>query len=101
PGATRALHSLPTRRSSDLQKDASPLDPTTPAFGDREGGADVQPPAPRAAPALAGGGPHPDQRVGQVVEPRGPRQRTGDLGGLVEDRKSTRLNSSHVKISYA
>src|SRR5690606_39359606 len=25
----------------------------------------------------------------------------GGVGGLAEDRKSTRLNSSHVKISYA
>src|SRR4051812_49903843 len=27
--------------------------------------------------------------------------RRGDLGGLAEDRKSTRLNSSHMSISYA
>src|SRR5690606_41659363 len=26
---------------------------------------------------------------------------TGDIGGVELDRKSTRLNSSHVKISYA
>src|SRR5690606_40496626 len=29
------------------------------------------------------------------------QQRLQRLGGRVEDRKSTRLNSSHVKISYA
>src|SRR5690606_8722716 len=38
-------------------------------------------------------------------EPRilyGPRPATGRTGALVhQDRKSTRLNSSHVKISYA
>src|SRR5690349_22157935 len=32
-----------------------------------------------------------------LVEPH----RDARLGGLVEDRKSTRLNSSHVEISYA
>src|SRR3712207_7382359 len=30
-----------------------------------------------------------------------PLQRLGDLRALAEDRKSTRLNSSHANISYA
>src|SRR5690606_41546628 len=31
----------------------------------------------------------------------GPRHRAAGMGGRTPDRKSTRLNSSHVKISYA
>src|SRR5205814_10368489 len=50
-------------------------------------------PGPARAPAR--GGAHPDRR------PRPPRRlfRGDDLGG--QDRKSTRLNSSHLGISYA
>src|SRR5690606_39955458 len=29
---------------------------------------------------------------------QGPSEQAGQLGGLLQDRKSTRLNSSHVKI---
>src|SRR2546430_13650836 len=47
-----------------------------------------------------------EHAVGVVEEPRGPEQvalgRLGRVvGQLVEDRKSTRLNSSHSQISYA
>src|SRR5690606_41054496 len=63
----------------------------------------VEPPSGTLGQRLAYGG-------GQVVDDRGKgcRGRSRDLGGDVEggfalgvDRKSTRLNSSHVKISYA
>src|SRR5690606_40706069 len=50
--------------------------------------------------ALAHGGHHHRARVVELVE-----QGAGEAASLVEvfveDRKSTRLNSSHVKISYA
>src|SRR5690349_9249359 len=68
-GHHRALHSFPTRRSSDL---ARPV----------VGGVEAEP----ALQALPG---HP--RAGRPQEPH-PEAR---------DRKSTRLNSSHVEISYA
>src|SRR5699024_12629692 len=60
----RALHSFPTRRSSDLP----------------------WPPRYVASPVSTSPTPHPSWNV-------------SNLGG--GDRKSTRLNSSHVSISYA
>src|SRR5436305_6887304 len=43
----------------------------------------------------------PEQRVG-AEDPHPPAPRADEaLRVLVEDRKSTRLNSSHVRISYA
>src|SRR5690606_41668956 len=69
--APRALPSFPTRRSSDLRLDAQPR--------------------------RASAGDHP-VLCGQC------RSATTGLAGAPEpsgDRKSTRLNSSHVKISYA
>src|SRR2546426_6582893 len=43
-----------------------------------------------------------DRRVGVPrVRHRGGGQRGGDLGAQRQDRKSTRLNSSHLVISYA
>src|SRR5690606_41977464 len=41
-----------------------------------------------------------DLRADRPVRPLAPAHRA-DRAGVVEDRKSTRLNSSHVKISYA
>src|SRR2546430_7446881 len=41
---------------------------------------------------------------GVILGPRGPRRGSGlrrGPGGLAQDRKSTRLNSSHSQISYA
>src|SRR5437868_8503263 len=53
-------------------------------------------------------GPHAGRDVGAGREERGDARRRGaDVAGVnldvvgVEDRKSTRLNSSHVSISYA
>src|SRR5690349_23806395 len=73
-GDHRDLHSFPTRRSSDLAKAGrtSPLFELTPLLE-----------APRRAVILY---------AEANCSPRGLEQR---------DRKSTRLNSSHVEISYA
>src|SRR5690606_41138148 len=94
------LPSFPTRRSSDLAGDRRRprrLLRALPRPHGRAGGRDRgRPQPPRAAPAPqgrhllflppgGGGGGRPQQ-------PPAPGQR---------DRKSTRLNSSHVKISYA
>src|SRR5690606_41786820 len=78
----RILHSFPTRRSSDLRdlagdRGAGRLAGTGDRDGDR---GDAQALGERGEVAAGGG-------------------RIGDLDA--EDRKSTRLNSSHVKISYA
>src|SRR5699024_11827282 len=75
------LHSFPTRRSSDLGPEYPP------------GGARALPPLP-AGPDLC---PKHRGRLLPVLRPHlDPRPH---LPG--EDRKSTRLNSSHVSISYA
>src|SRR5204863_9298350 len=71
-GARQHLHSFPTRRSSDL-------DP-----GDRAG-------RQRESAAPAG---RRDVRPGEI-------RRDGGQAAAAQDRKSTRLNSSHVEISYA
>src|SRR5207302_10974133 len=84
--AVRSPHSFPTRRSSDLVRQGAPgrarrrrlPAARRPDQGGLDGAADVGPGARR--PAL----------LDRVVEQRED-----------EDRKSTRLNSSHVKISYA
>src|SRR5437870_8921014 len=71
-GRPRDLHSFPTRRSSDLARQLC-----KPPSGNRFGGAGGQ----LAPPPRRG------SRCGPDDCPR--------------DRKSTRLNSSHVAISYA
>src|SRR5690606_41136780 len=81
------LHSFPTRRSSDLQL--------------RSGG-----PARRAARRADDGArterdPRPDQPAACTRRTRRGRQLREHAAVLRTDRKSTRLNSSHVKISYA
>src|SRR5690606_40236753 len=97
-GGRGVLHSSPTRRSSDLVDGG--------VGGHVRGGEEaaaavgepaVQVAAPRALRGLAawrpGPVPHLDavHLVGGAVE----------VQGAGQDRKSTRLNSSHVKISYA
>src|SRR5690606_41422479 len=79
------LHSFPTRRSSDLR-----------------------PEAPAVQPRRAGAGPHGAGGQGRAVDgAEAGADRAGSCGGgrvrraRRSDRKSTRLNSSHVKISYA
>src|SRR5690606_40802540 len=80
-GALRALHSFPTRRSSDL--------------GLVRGRTVHRPAAPRG------------RGTGEVVARAvAPGEAEVDVVALLgerpaQDRKSTRLNSSHVKISYA
>src|SRR5436305_12198628 len=78
PAALRALHSFPTRRSSDL----SSLDPHL-ALGVERGA------------RLGAGADH-------LLVARSDRLVTVGSQHLAgEDRKSTRRNSSHVRISYA
>src|SRR5437660_9399787 len=75
-GAHRDLHSFPTRRSSDL--------------GPR-----------RRARRLVVSGSHGETPAWRPCRPtRTARPRRGDRRAA-SDRKSTRLNSSHVAISYA
>src|SRR5690606_41870397 len=90
PGAHRHLHSFPTRRSSDLATvdlDEVQQAATLAAFdGEVEG--------------------FPDQYqtiLGErgITLSGGQKQRAAIARALLKDRKSTRLNSSHVKISYA
>src|SRR5690606_40089196 len=90
-GGARDLHSFPTRRSPDLRgkwsKDAGVADQ------------DVEP-----APALVERGAQPVELLAISQVQRQERCRAAFLTDLVVDlldRKSTRLNSSHVKISYA
>src|SRR5690606_41145646 len=81
----RDLHSFPTRRSSDL--------PTTPSPVTRCNDPAISPSAARAISSL----PRTDTTSGVARIGFGiyfPRT-------IISDRKSTRLNSSHVKISYA
>src|SRR5206468_10285012 len=83
-GPLRDLHSFPTRRSSDLRS----LALETLDAGTRRpsgGRATTQSTRPR----------HSALRVGRRKE------RQGIRSGAQEDRKSTRLNSSHDQISYA
>src|SRR5690606_41934862 len=77
-GDHRDLHSFPTRRSSDL--------------GAAELPGTVRPPAWERL-AIA--------RTRRLRRTRPRRQGVGTGEGVALDRKSTRLNSSHVKISYA
>src|SRR5207302_9227000 len=77
----RDLHSFPTRRSSDLLP--------TRARG------------PATAEGLSIRNPPRDARCGRWGMDGSGSATEGDSAGGSEDRKSTRLNSSHVKISYA
>src|SRR5690606_40458105 len=96
PGSSRTLHSLPTRRSSDLAFQRSPGVGDALVGIDEAGGEFL-----RHARGIG------EQAIGQRFEPRFARDlRAGAALLLVRqvqvlDRKSTRLNSSHVKISYA
>src|SRR5699024_12726084 len=94
-GCLRVCPSFPTRRSSDLA--VRPLSPFRAVFAYRDTGtiisdrrrfgkwerAETQGPLFRQDPAKRQGRPHACPAV------------------LLSDRKSTRLNSSHVSISYA
>src|SRR5690606_41922583 len=85
-GGPRDLHSFPTRRSSDLTAATRGRSPT--GRGARPDSSRPPRPSPRAARRQSSrGGSSPAAR----------RRRSQAR----QDRKSTRLNSSHVKISYA
>src|SRR5207253_10983539 len=90
----RDLHSFPTRRSSDLVELNACNDAVDP-FADCAVGVVVEGIHPRilkTAVGLDAVPSFPDRRgaFGDRIEP-----------GRILDRKSTRLNSSHVAISYA
>src|SRR5699024_11950934 len=78
--APRYLHSFPTRRSSDLLRALLPALLALPESADLPGGVLLV------------------RQSHRVQGPDGRTQRADQLGA---DRKSTRLNSSHVSISYA
>src|SRR5690606_42052118 len=82
-GHNRDLHSFPTRRSSDLQAEGTQR--ATAKTGGHLGGRDT--PAPVEVPAKT-------LSYEEFIAKRATRAE-------LRDRKSTRLNSSHVKISYA
>src|SRR5690606_40397456 len=93
--ARRDLPPSPTRRSSDLLAGDQRLVGRQPA-GDRARSAH-RPAMEQADGVLAANGvAHLQQRRVRVDLAAG-----GDAHDLSADRKSTRLNSSHVKISYA
>src|SRR5690606_41954497 len=77
----RDLHSFPTRRSSDLPPTAIQARRVRRRF---RVSSSRRPRSPSAQ-----------------VRTAGPASRPASPPGSAEDRKSTRLNSSHVKISYA
>src|SRR5690606_40968713 len=94
----RALHSFPTRRSSDLYHRDLRLLKRRLTF---KGVDHIISRAERKIYPIAYGGGHgdiyhqPDELLNDLLEAR------EALISQHKDRKSTRLNSSHVKISYA
>src|SRR5205814_10683402 len=86
PAAPPDLHSFPTRRSSDLSARAPTRCASRP------------PSAPRRSTCRPAGG---RSWPGGSPPERPWNCSSGDRLGLEEDRKSTRLNSSHLGISYA
>src|SRR5690606_41709616 len=99
-GGHRALLSFPTRRSSDLGVRAVRGDVVVVELADL--GAGRRPEAverPALALGVLGAARHHRLAVGGDDDLVGEEPVGGD--GAVGDRKSTRLNSSHVKKSYA
>src|SRR5690606_40451976 len=90
PGVDAAGHDPPGAGRGQVVGPGQPGDAV-------EDDADVPPVLDHALGALDGQLGHLDVLLGRPVEGRG-----DDLAlGVAEDRKSTRLNSSHVKSSYA
>src|SRR5206468_12205515 len=90
-GHHRLLHSFPTRRSSDLSTARDIL-------------ASLRPCARRCDPVPTGVSLVPiaaDLRGGEQPRHVAHRRAHDEFRGFREDRKSTRLNSSHDQISYA
>src|SRR5207245_3136616 len=71
----------------------------TPRFADRRHSHQLSPAASRVRAAQSGA--FPDEKVKQVSFPAFVDDRLSSLVRPPEDRKSTRLNSSHGSISYA
>src|SRR5690606_40005260 len=97
---SRYLHSFPTRRSSDLQSATRLTEMASAAIaaaGMRAA------PIPNTMPSLFSFTMPPQSAAGGWTP--SPRKESADRNSTAkknkEDRKSTRLNSSHVKISYA
>src|SRR5205814_10444266 len=84
PADHRALHSFPTRRSSDLACGRSPAGP---------GAAEPD--------GFLGDQGHPRSGQGREAAGLAGAEPTAGPGQARRDRKSTRLNSSHLGISYA
>src|SRR5207249_6796738 len=91
----RELPSFPTRRSSDLSAAAGD---DALGGGAAAGGAGGE----RAGAVREGrAGAHVPRRAGGAAHRGAVDRRAADHLGAPTDRKSTRLNSSHVSISYA
>src|SRR5205807_5232320 len=98
---SRPLPSFPTRRSSDLAKTL--LDRTG-ALAEHPGGVGARPRrAVLDAPPLVGAGrvADPLTLLGHALRQAGGLAAQALGPSTVADRKSTRLNSSHLVISYA
>src|SRR5690606_40280662 len=99
PRSARVPHPSPTRRSSDLVVPGMPgLAFATTATALLTGALVLAARAARLRPSRTEAPPHLQVRLHPTVvdDPRGLEDALVEL-----DRKSTRLNSSHVKISYA
>src|SRR5690606_39888744 len=101
PAARPARPSFPTRRSSDLGVEETARSPAEDA--------EHEPPPDAVLPGPVRAEPGPEDHhplEADVDDPRALAEHTAQAGEEdrdreAEDRKSTRLNSSHVKISYA
>src|SRR5690606_42154632 len=92
----RDLHSFPTRRSSDLVKEiAERFSKSTATVVTEYRGLTTA----QLAELRRALGPNTTYRVAKNTLVKRAAEQSGVEG--LEDRKSTRLNSSHVKISYA
>src|SRR5437667_391111 len=96
-GDHRDLHSFPTRRSSDLSPAAVPATVAIPSTAQRRG-------AGTSTPTSAGSQTnvyHSGQAPYGCQSHRPPSAASAAQPHAAGDRKSTRLNSSHITISYA
>src|SRR5690606_41637522 len=93
----RHLHSFPTRRSSDLPTIGSASSPTTLTTGILIQRPITSPPSATAIATVITTSPAAQARA----RPLEVCLALALASSLASDRKSARLNSSHVKISYA
>src|SRR5690606_41960296 len=97
----RDLHSFPTRRSSDLCISVQRVLLHRPIYNET-----LERLLDKIASLKVGDPRDPDTVVGPMIDERAAADAFATVqealeGGAQVDRKSTRLNSSHVKISYA